>query len=69
MSIIRKPGIPAMSHLPKEMADLLRPIKETLEIMTGARGGAVQQLPVGAGLPAVVQKINELIARLNQAGV
>jgi hypothetical protein len=39
-------------------------VKETLEIITGRRDGKVQPLPADASLADVVNKVNELIARL-----
>lgn len=65
---IRKPGIPSIISLPTEFATVLGPIKETLEIITGQRSGPVAQLAATATTSDIINKINELIARLNQAG-
>jgi hypothetical protein len=36
-------------------------VKETLEVLTGARGGKIAPLPADAGLAAIVAKINEIL--------
>lgn len=68
MTILRKPGIPSIQSIPAEIAVVLRPMKENIELLTGARGGAIVQLQVNATTVQIVSKINEIIARLNQAG-
>ena len=39
-------------------------IKETLEVLTGQRGGAIEPLPTSATTAQIISKINEIIARL-----
>ncbi len=61
-----KPSIPspAGSH----DARVLRPMKEILDVLTGARSGELEQLPATATLAEAVGKINEIIGRLNRSG-
>lgn len=46
-------------RLPFDMA-----IKETLELLTGQRGGAIEPLPATATTAQIITKINEIISRL-----
>lgn len=62
---MKKPSIPAVNVADQRIASLLRPMKENIESITGARGGPLAQLPSDADLAAVISKINAIIARLN----
>jgi hypothetical protein len=63
---MKKPAIPTtLSIQDASVATILRPMKETLEIITGIREGAISQLPTDASLTDAVAKINEIITRLN----
>jgi len=62
---MRKPAIPAVNVTDQQVAALLRPIKENVEILTGTRGGALTKLNTSATLAEVISKINEVIDRLN----
>lgn len=63
---MKKPAIPSVQTVSDgNLAALLRPIKETIEIMTGVRGGVLSPLPENASNSQVVAKINEIIQRLN----
>jgi hypothetical protein len=64
----KKPAIPATSSLPPDVARVVAPIKETLEIMTGARGGQMKQLSNSASTAEIIAAINAIIARLNASG-
>lgn len=68
MAAIKKPAIPALGSLPYELSRILTPIKENLDLITGVRTGPIAQLPQTAVLLDAVNKINEIIIRLNQAG-
>jgi hypothetical protein len=61
---MKKPAIPQVPRAEQPRAGFDQSIKETLEIITGRRGGSVQPLPADASLADVVSKLNELIARL-----
>lgn len=39
-------------------------VKEALEIVRGARGGLIAELPVTASLTDVISKVNEILRRL-----
>jgi hypothetical protein len=62
---VKKPSIPSVNVADQKIASLLRPMKENLEILTGARGGALTPLPSDADLSALISKVNAIIARLN----
>lgn len=64
----KKPEVPSVATLPSDLSRYLRPIKENIDLLTGVRGGPIAQLPATAVLADAINKINELIARLNQAG-
>ena len=66
MTRIRKPSIPAVSGMDRNLSTLLNPIKQNIEILTGIRGGSIQYLSDTATLDEVIAKINEIIDRLNQ---
>lgn len=64
----KKPAIPAIQSstvVDRRLASVLQPMKETIEIITGARGGRLEQLDNTADLDAVISKLNEVIAKLN----
>lgn len=67
--IVRKPSI-IIVGVPYEIARVLRPIKDCLDILTGAtsKGNELQGLKPDASNEDVVEKINEIIARLNASG-
>jgi len=66
---MRKPGIPAvnLARLDKPTAQLLIAMKENIELLTGARPNvnSLTQLPVEADLAQVIDKINQIVSRLN----
>lgn len=63
---MKKPSIPALQGI-KDLALLkvLTPVKENIELMTGVRGGVIEELPENASLSSTISKINEIISRLN----
>lgn len=65
---IKKPSIPAASMLNVELARVLGPIKENIEIITGVRGGELAQLQSDATTADIIQAINAIIAKLNASG-
>lgn len=66
---MRKPSIPSVQPVKDTVvATVLIPMKETLEIITGVRGGEINKLPEGSSLADVVTKVNEIIDRLNASG-
>lgn len=67
---IRKPGIPAAASQDLRLYPFLTAIKENIEIITGARPGIseIQQLASTATLADVINKINEIVVRLNASG-
>ncbi len=61
---MKKPAIPQVPKHGQPRLGFDQSIKETLEIITGRRGGSVQPLPADASLADVIQRLNELIARI-----
>lgn len=61
-----KPAIPPPSGLEAER--VLRPMKETLDILTGARIGEITPLDSAATNEDIINKINAVIQRLNRSG-
>lgn len=62
---MKKPGIPVVPNKDPETYNLLSSLKETVEILTGARGGRLASLPSNATTAEIISKINEIITRLN----
>ena len=46
----------------------LKPVKENIEMVTGARGGELKGLKPEATQDEIIKKVNELIARINVSG-
>lgn len=66
---VRKPSV-ILSGISFEVANVLRPVKETLEILTGSMRGSseLKGLKADASNKEVVDKLNEIIRRLNASG-
>jgi hypothetical protein len=66
----KKPAIPPYSSADKTLTIALAAMKENIELMTGARPGSTQILPLGtaASTSAIIAKINEIVAKLNYSG-
>lgn len=62
---MRKPSIPAVNVPDQRIAQLLRPMKQNIEILTGLRSPTITPLPTDATLADVISTINAIIARLN----
>lgn len=67
MSVIRKPSIPAISQA--NTFDVLKALKENVEVITGVRTGVIKQLSTTATTAETIAKINEIIVRINATGV
>lgn len=65
----RKPSI-SISGLPSNMARPLENMKQSIEMITGARPGMkeLEGLPDDATLFDVVRRLNKVIARINASG-
>lgn len=62
----RKPAIPAVT--PTNIGNSIGAIKETIEIITGARGGELAKLSTTATTADIITKINQIVVRLNASG-
>jgi hypothetical protein len=62
---VKKPSIPAINVPDQRVAAILRPMKENLEIISGARGNRIDALPQDASLAQIISTVNALIVRLN----
>jgi hypothetical protein len=67
---VRKPGIPAVTTGDQALNLMLTAMKENIEIMTGARPSIGRVLPLASDATneQIIEKINELIIRLNYTG-
>lgn len=65
----RKPVI-TTSGIPPALARALEPVKQSIEMITGARqkAGELKALPKGAKLEDVIEKVNQIMARINASG-
>lgn len=65
----RKPVI-TTSGLSPSLSRVLEPVKQAIEMLTGARSGIreLKGLPKDASTEDLVEKVNEIIARLNSSG-
>jgi hypothetical protein len=62
---IKKPGIPTVPNKDIETYNVLSTLKETVEILTGVRGGTIDPLASNASTAQIISKINEIITKLN----
>lgn len=58
---VKKPSIPALTGWPEPLLPVARPVRETLEIITGRRGQRISPLSGSVPLDNVAEKINEII--------
>jgi len=65
---IKKPSIPGIATMNYELSRILSPMKANIELITGASTAPLPQLPATASSVDVINKINDIISRLNQAG-
>lgn len=65
--VARKPTISTMG-MPSEIAWFLKPVKASIEMVTGAVGGEIKGLKAEAGQQEIIKKVNEIIARINVSG-
>ncbi|MFZ6731993.1 hypothetical protein ACO0LG_08750 [Undibacterium sp. Ji42W] len=65
-----KQSIPGLSNMSLELQRVLIPMKQNIEIITGTAIGMkpLDQLAGTATLSDAINKINEIIVRLNQSG-
>jgi hypothetical protein len=58
------PTVP-MSAGKVNLAEFLQAAKDNIDLITGVRGGAIQPLASTASLTDVINKVNEIITRIN----
>lgn len=65
-----KPSIPGTGSLQREIAMFIEPIKANVELITGARPGAVSiaPLPDTATLADVIVQLNKILSRIEHSG-
>ena len=63
----RKPNINTSGLYPR-LAKVMEPVKQSIDMLTGARLGELKGLPLDASSEEVIFKINEIVARLNASG-
>ena len=60
-----RPAIPAIPTSDPGLFDVLSSMKEQIETVRGVRNGAIELLPVDASARDVIDKVNEIINRVN----
>jgi len=67
---MRKPAIPVTSSLPLDIAQVVEPLKQNVELITGARPGstAISPLATTATLDDVITQVNLILSRINRSG-
>lgn len=65
---MRKPAIPSVPNTDAALYNVLTSLKESVEVFTGVRGGQIRQLSSGASLADVINKVNEIVVKLNASG-
>ena len=67
---MRKPSIPATGSLPNDLARVIEPLKANVELITGARPGAISidPLPTTATLADVITQVNLILSRIEHSG-
>ena len=63
---IKKPAIPTISGL--NTINVLGALKENIEVLTGARHGELTQLASTATTSEIIDKINQIVIRMNASG-
>lgn len=65
-----KPSIPGTGSLQREIGMFIEPIKQNIEMITGARPGAVSidPLPATATLADVIVQLNKILSRIEHSG-
>ena len=67
---MRKPSIPATGSLPLDIARFIEPLKANVELITGARPGAltIDPLPATATTADLITQVNLLLSRIEHSG-
>lgn len=67
---MKKPAIPPINIPDRNLMTILGAMKENIEIITGSRPKvpAIAQLSSSASTNDIINKINEIITRLNATG-
>lgn len=67
---MRKPAIPPTSMLALDVARVVEPMKQNIELLTGARPGAVSidPLPSTATLADCITQLNLILSRIEHSG-
>lgn len=67
---MRKPSIPATGSLPLDVARFIEPLKANVELITGARPGAlsIDPLPATATQADLINQVNLLLSRIEHSG-
>lgn len=63
---MKKPAIPPTSGLPLDVARVIEPLKQNVEMITGARPGAesIEPLAATATLAQVITQLNLILSRI-----
>lgn len=58
---LKKPSIPSLNGTPEAALPVLKPMKETLEILTGRKGEKIAQLAGTVTVGTLAERVNEII--------
>ena len=61
---MKKPAIPDLQGLDNQLRNVLGPVKENIEIVTGRRGTPIARLPASPTNAEIATKINEILTLL-----
>jgi len=67
---MKKPAIPGTGSLDPNLARIIEPIKQNIEMINGSRPGStvINQLPTTASMADVIATVNKILSRINQSG-
>ena len=67
---MKKPAIPTTSMLPLDIARVVEPMKQNIEMVTGARPGSpsIDPLPDTATTAQIITQLNLILSRIEHSG-
>lgn len=65
---MKKPAIPDLQGIDYQLRNVLGPMKENIEILTGRRGTPIAQLSTSPTNAELAAKVNELLTLLQNSG-
>lgn len=62
----KRPGLQPLTSLPQDLRRVLEPLTDLVMRVTGVLNTKIQKLPATASNADVIDKVNEIIARLQE---